>query len=152
MKLSELSERHLAAIVAGATFLGGVGSAMISTVWIDAGTERQTNVQLVQLAIGILSEPVVAAQGGDVDPVLTSQTALRTWAVDIINQSAEVKFDEEAKHLLVNGDASFPEQLQHLFPVAGYIAAMKRASEGADPEGQAELLELYPNVLPLNPQ
>ena len=28
--------------------------------------------------------------------------------MDIINQSAEVKFDAEAKHLLVNGDAAFP--------------------------------------------
>lgn len=108
MKLSELSELHLAAIVAGATFLGGVGSTIISTFWSDAGTERQTAVQLVQLAIGILSEPINAPTGRAVDLGLTSQAALRTWAVDIINQSAEVKFDAEAKHLLVNGDAAFP--------------------------------------------
>ena len=55
MKLSELSELHLAAVVAIATFLVGVGSAMINTFWTDAGTERQTAVQLVQLAIGICS-------------------------------------------------------------------------------------------------
>lgn len=108
MKLSELSELHLAAVVAIATFLGGVGSAMINTFWTDAGTERQTAVQLVQLAIGILSEPIAASAKRAVGPAPTSQTVLRTWAVDIINQSAEVKFDEEAKHLLVNGYASFP--------------------------------------------
>lgn len=125
MKLSELSELHLAAVVASATFLGGIGSTMISTFWTDAGTERQTAVQLVQLAIGILSEPIVVATGGAVDPNSTSQTALRTWAVDIINQSAEVKFDAEAKHLLVNGDARFP-----LTDLKAFDALMRAAQEG----------------------
>lgn len=108
MKLTELSEFHLAAIVAGATFLGGVGSATINTFWSDAGTERQTNVQLVQLAIGILSEPIVEGTGWKSGDGKTSQTALRTWAVDVINQTAEVRFDDDAKNLLVNGDAIFP--------------------------------------------
>jgi len=108
MKLSELSEFHLAAIVAGATFLGGVGSAMINTFWTDAGTERQTNVQLVQLAIGILSEPIAEGSGWKAGAGQTSQTALRTWAVDVINQTAEVRFDNDAKNLLVNGEAIFP--------------------------------------------
>jgi hypothetical protein len=146
MKLPELSERHLAVIVAGATFIGGLTSALISTVWLDAGTERQTDVQLVQLAIGILSDPLVAPTGGAVGVALTSQTALRTWAVDIINQSAEVKFDEEAKHLLVNGDASFPEKQKHAFPASGL---------GLGPveiEILKEILELSPNTTrPLNP-
>lgn len=110
MKLSELSELHLAAVVAGATFLGGLGSSLLGVFLVDAGTERQTDVQLVQLAIGILSEPAPSRPAGWRTAEVgleTPEAALRAWAVDTINAAAEIKFDEGAKHLLVSGEVRF---------------------------------------------
>ena len=56
--LREISDLHLAVIVAGATLLGGVLTSFTNAFLIDAGTEKQTDVQLVELAIGILGEPI----------------------------------------------------------------------------------------------
>lgn len=102
MKLGDLSELHLAAIVAGATALGGILSSAAEWALIDAGTERQTDVQLVQLAIGILSEANPDGQGAP---------TLRAWAVETINAVAEVKFDEDAQRQLVEGTAELPLML-----------------------------------------
>ena len=67
MKVGDVSELHLAALIALATAFGGVISTGAEWLFIDADTERQTDVQLVGLAIGILSEPIVAvaAEGDD---------------------------------------------------------------------------------------
>lgn len=111
MKLSDFSELHLVAVVAFATFLGGIGSSLLGVFLVDAGTNRQTDVQLVEVAIGILSstEP---RQSNSPD------TVLRAWAVDTINSAAEVKLDGEARQLLISGEVflsatkkslSFPE-------------------------------------------
>ncbi len=101
MKLGELSEWRLAAVIAVATLVGGFASSVIDKGFIDAGTEKQTDVQLVQLAIGLLSERNEEIKiGAD-----TPETVLRKWAVDTINSVADVKFDERAKTLLVDGDA-----------------------------------------------
>lgn len=119
MRIFELSELRLAALIAIATVVGGGLSAVVEAYWIDAGTERETDVQLVKLAIGILSEPVIK-QDTEISlfpiipipvdvhvPKPTSQHALREWAVDTINEVAEVKFGDEAKKLLVNGEVGF---------------------------------------------
>lgn len=108
MKLSTLSEKQLAAVVAGAGLIGGVVSSLIGVFLVDARTDRQTDVQLVQLAVGVLSQPLPEGPG-----VETPETALREWAVDTINAAAEVKFDEEARALLVSGDVllSFEEAI-----------------------------------------
>lgn len=101
MKLGELSEWRLAGVIAVATLVGGFTSSVLDKVFIDAGTEKQTDVQLVQLAIGLLSERNDEVKIG----VDTPETVLREWAVDTINSVADVKFDERAKTLLVDGDA-----------------------------------------------
>ncbi|MCA1288624.1 hypothetical protein, partial [Salipiger bermudensis] len=95
MKINNISEIHLAAIIALATFLGGFISSIVGVFLVDAGTDKQTDVQLVQLAVGILSESPTDMQPAKVE--------LRRWAVDTINYAAEVKFDEEASDLLING-------------------------------------------------
>lgn len=100
MKISEISELHLAVLVAGATFLGGFVSSLLGVFLVDAGTEKQTDVQLVQLAVGILSEAP-----SDMQP---ANVALRGWAVDTINAAAEVKFDETAKQQLIDGRLDLP--------------------------------------------
>ena len=103
MKTGEISELSLAAVIAGATLLGGVLSSAASALWIDANTEQETNVQLMQLAIGILSEP----SGGEE----AANVTLRAWAVATINAVAEVKFDDEAQRQLVDGTIELPMSL-----------------------------------------
>lgn len=99
MRLFEVSELRLALLVAGATFLGGFGSSVLGVIAVDAGTEKQTNVQLVKLAIGILSE-----KESEVD---VRNASLRAWAVDTINSVSEVKFGEDARRELINGNLGF---------------------------------------------
>lgn len=117
MKLGEVSELHLAAIIALATAFGGVLSTGAEWLFVDAGTEKQTDVQMVQLAIGILSEPSEASQPAD--------RALRAWAVETINTVAEIKFDANAQSQLIDGTIEFP--------IYGSVEAVLRA-KGIDPE------------------
>ena len=100
MKLSDLSDFHLALVIAGATFLGGISSSLIGVFMVDAGTNRETDVQLVQVAINILS----STEATTID---SPEKVLRTWAVDTINAVAEVQLDDEARELLINGEVSF---------------------------------------------
>lgn len=101
MKLSDITEIHLVAVIAGATFLGGIGSSLLGTLLVGADTERQTDVQIVQVAIGILS---------DTDPTgsTSPESVLRAWAVDTINSASDVKLDSQARDLLISGEAGFP--------------------------------------------
>jgi len=114
MKTGEISEIHLAAVIAGATLLGGVLSSTFDAFLIDASTSRETDVQLVELAIGILSEPSPSEQAGE--------PTLRKWAVETINSVAEVKFDEEAKRQLVDGTVELPLSfIKALSPVSALM-------------------------------
>jgi len=114
MKTGEISEIHLAAVIAGATLLGGVLSSTFDAFLIDASTSRETDVQLVELAIGILSEPSPSEQAGE--------PTLRKWAVETINPVAEVKFDEEAKRQLVDGTVELPLSfIKALSPVSALM-------------------------------
>lgn len=120
---SRVSDLSLALWIAVATLLGGIGASLFDTFVLDANTERETNVQLIELAIGILGQPIEidGAQDEDSPDMETlrsrisrvspnsPQTALRTWAVDTINASAEVKFGEEARAVLIDGRATLPK-------------------------------------------
>ncbi|WP_374384506.1 hypothetical protein [Paracoccus yeei] len=112
MKAGDLSELHLAAIISIATLLGGLGSSLLSALWIDAGTQRETDVQMVQLAIGILSQPLPEHKGSgnlrSINVSRTGQMVLREWAVDIINAASDVKFDRTARDLLIDGELKLP--------------------------------------------
>lgn len=99
MKLSNFSEVQLAFIVAGATFLGGISSSFLGVFWVDAGTDRQTDVQLVQVAISILSSTEATETN-------SPEKVLRTWAVDTINSAADVQLNDEARELLISGKVS----------------------------------------------
>lgn len=79
----------------------GLVAALVGSFLVDANTEKTTNVQLIQVAIGILSKDSDAGYS-------TEQKVLRAWAVDTINSSAKVKFDSRSKQLLVDGKAAFP--------------------------------------------
>lgn len=105
--LREISDLHLAVIVAGATLLGGVLTSFTNAFLIDAGTEKQTDVQLVELAIGILGEPIPEGISKEAD---AANTILRGWAVDTINATAPVRLGREARDYLVQGEATLLRQ------------------------------------------
>lgn len=102
-----ISDIKLAAIIAIATAVGGALVPIAGSIFTDAGTARQANVQLIQLAIGILSEPL-SDGAEDKSEIPSEKTALRQWAVDTINNSAEIKFDKNSINSLVNGNAVLP--------------------------------------------
>jgi hypothetical protein len=121
-KLSEISELHLAALIAAATAMGGVLSSAADAFWSDASTDKATNVQLVQLAIGILSDE----DDGQMQD-RSRNRELRSWAVQTINAAAEVKFDEDAQKLLIEGEASLASaEMNRIF--AEWFSSAKRSS------------------------
>ena len=118
-RIGEKSELTLALLLAGATLLGVVISPLLGTLLVGADTERETNTQLVQLAIGILSEPLDpeevafsaymtgASEDGD-HRAYTASQVLRGWAVDTINEVAPIKFADETRSLLLRGTITLP--------------------------------------------
>ena len=106
MHVNDGSGWALAAIIAVATAFGGFLSAAAGSYLLSANTQRETNVQLIQLAIGILSEPLPKDE--DINAPQNEQIALRLWAVETINHSADIKLDDAASRLLVSGQAKLP--------------------------------------------
>lgn len=93
-----ISDLHLAAIVAISAVFGGVLTSVANSFLIDAGTEKQTDVQLVELAIGILGQPIPEGATKEAD---AANTILRGWAVDTINAAAPVQLGRQ-----VSGDTT----------------------------------------------
>lgn len=89
-----------------AALIGTVGGGVINKVFFDANTRLETNVQLIELAIGILTAPSPEASFSK--DGATRDIALRTWAVDTINTAAEVKFDGAARSQLIDGTSNLP--------------------------------------------
>ena len=133
----------LAGIISVATLLSTAVTVFFNTFILDAKTENQGNIQLVELAIGILSAPLETENlelernpltdlaTGPYSPVLskveraTGQMALRQWAVDTINQTAQVKLDRTAENLLVTGSSYLPSMM----PLSGSISAKQQAED-----------------------
>jgi hypothetical protein len=106
MSVFDMPAARLALVIAVSTALGGVLAALIDNFLLDANVEHQANVQLVELAIGILSEPVEPSVDG-LSFSDTPEAVLRGWAVDTLNAVALVQFDEAARELLVTGRVQF---------------------------------------------
>ena len=102
MSVREISDVKLAVMLAIGTALGSGGVALLDTFVLDAGTQKQTDVQLVELAIGILAKPL-----NNDTATAAPDTALRTWAVSTINYVADIQFDDEAKNALIDGSSGF---------------------------------------------
>ncbi|MFT7865614.1 hypothetical protein, partial [Salmonella enterica] len=64
---SRVSDLSLALWIAVATLLGGIGASLFDTFVLDANTERETNVQLIELAIGIRGQPIETDESLDED-------------------------------------------------------------------------------------
>lgn len=102
MSKSETTEKLIVACV------GAVGALVVaamtvfaSTFFVDANTERQTDVQMIELALGIL-------QSDDFENQHTAQI-MRNWAVTTINSAARVKFDDAVARALIDG--GFPDDV-----------------------------------------
>ncbi|MEM1149282.1 MAG: hypothetical protein AAGI03_01825 [Pseudomonadota bacterium] len=63
---------------------------------------RQSNTEIVKLAIGILSEPAVIDENSPEDP-------LRRWALD--NLGSEFQFSEPERALLLTGERTLPDTI-----------------------------------------
>lgn len=107
MKITEVSVVIFGFVITVATAAGLIISAILNAIFLSPDIKRQTDVQLVELAIGILGKPPEENQSY-FKQSQNAQTALRTWAVDVINNTSVVQFDEDAKILLVRGEAALP--------------------------------------------
>lgn len=107
MKSTEVSVGIFGFLITFSTAVGLIISAILNATLLSPNIKRQTDVQLVELAIGILGKPTEENQQY-FNQSQNAQTALRTWAVDVINNTSDVKFDEDARILLVKGEASLP--------------------------------------------
>lgn len=101
--MAELKELQLALLLAGATCIGVFGGALLDNVMLDASTSRETDVQIVQLAIGVLSKEIDQTDEANSN----KDRALRTWAVDSLNAVSKVKLVGEARTALIDGNSSF---------------------------------------------
>lgn len=104
----------LALLLAVATCAGSVGATYVNKWILGADTKLETNVQLIELAIGILSAPLpevgpfMKSGLGEDERGMTRDKALRIWAVDTINASAEIKFNDVARSQLIDGTTQLP--------------------------------------------
>lgn len=98
--VSKNSEIKLALVGGGCAVIASTITAFFSSYFLDADTKQTTNVQLIQVAIGLLSKEQKTEN-------LPSDKVIRKWAVDTINATAIVKFDDEAAKLLIDGKAQF---------------------------------------------
>lgn len=94
-----ISDLGLASVAAVATVVGGIGSAAISTFVVDASSSRESDIKLIELAVEVLSQESTA------DPM--NAKIMRTWAVDTINNYADVQFNKFARNVLINGEYRF---------------------------------------------
>ena len=70
----------------------------IATVYISlVETRERQNIEYVRLAVGLLGkEPAKGAPDAKSDEDKVTRTHLRSWAIDVIQHSAEVKLTDEA--------------------------------------------------------
>lgn len=87
------NEIKLGLIACVSAILGSAIGAFANSLFIDAGTKRETNVQMIELAIGILNREVT----DEIRP-------LRSWAVELLDEVSPVKLDDEAKDILIYRD------------------------------------------------
>lgn len=99
---SRPASRPAWAWLVSALIAGGFLTSIVQSVLPDFDESRATDVQLVSLAMDLLTKSV-----NDTEEIRAEHRALRLWAVNTINEVATVKFDEEAQQALINGTVSF---------------------------------------------
>ena len=103
-----MSEGWLKLYAAGVTGLFILATAVAAIMWPDANVERQTDIQFVTIAIGILGEEVTD---------LPKQKPLREWAIGIINEHSKVEIDAAARQALL--EDAWPFKVYKAFPLGG---------------------------------
>ena len=77
--------------VAGIAAVAGVMSALLTAAYTHTSRNRELDIKLVEIGIGILRS----------DPKDTGLTAARSWAVQVIEDSSRVKFSEDDRRALL---------------------------------------------------
>ena len=77
----------------------GVGAAAtLSVSWFGfLNKDRELDIRMLEIALGILRE----------DPAKSKIAAARGWAIDVINASAPVQIEGEARQQLINQRINF---------------------------------------------
>lgn len=113
---TKISELKLSLLLAAAAIVGGVVTTVANSFFVDAATEKRTDVQLVELAINILNNEIPEESAAP-------YRVLRGWAVDTINLASEIKFDDTARQLLIDGEVVLPAILSGRKDSAGAMEA-----------------------------
>jgi hypothetical protein len=115
--------------------ISAVGGGVASSVFLSADVERATDVQMVELAVGLLT----AQSDGDLSE---DDRVLREWAVDTLNETAAIKFDERARIVLINGTSNIA------FDLDGWFNSRTVLQFPAPPEPDARYWEMIRDSLP----
>jgi ribosomal protein L31E len=117
-KIGEIPGLTLAILLAVFTFLGSFSGVALNKFLPDASDRRETGVELVSLAIGILTESGAANAKND-----KAVLALRKWAVDTISVYSRVQISPELKEAL--GSRLIDGQSQKMTVAASAMADRK---------------------------
>jgi hypothetical protein len=131
--------REIAVIIS----LLGVPALVAYMQYVSA--QESVREQYVSMAVGLLQKPAATEKDDDADK------ELRTWAVDIVNQSAPVKLSESLKSRLAGGnlnltwsDGGFMNPLQ-MVPRQRPDGLQPIPRSWGEPERPGPWLYSYPN-------
>lgn len=126
----------LAGIVVAVIGLFGTGMAKL---WPDAASVQENNLQFVNLAIKILRS----------DPK-ENTTALRAWAVAVVNEHSRIKISEDAKKVLLTTGWNTESDRLHPWKersIAGIDDLISKAASETDPEKRKELYDKIMEII-----
>ena len=72
--------------------------------------ELQRKQEYVKIAVGILSAKATRTEDGKVHEFSEGEMALRRWAIQIINKSADARIDEKSSDALIRGISSLKHE------------------------------------------
>lgn len=101
---STLLQQALAVAIVVACVLVPIVTAFIAARYADSSAQREANLRLIEVAVGILQQP---AKPDAVD--------IRSWALDVIDAHADVKIPPAAREALKKA-TSFPLYVTHYAP------------------------------------
>lgn len=123
--MSEVLKEHASAVIAA--FVGGA-VALFGNWSLSEVQDREIDLKYLNVALDILRE----------DPEKSQISAVRSWAIDVINVSAPVKISSEARTQLLDKQLNYREAQ---LAVAESVLNIKNAL-GGDAELQDEVQDL----------
>ncbi len=133
--MAEASTTQMTTLVAVAGVLGTLLGATVSPVVNYLTNEKQLDVKMLEIELGILREP----------PKEDAQ-AMRAWAIELIEKSSGRPFNEQQRNLLLHKQLALksPENVVN-FPLspaqtAAFLSEAKKTIEEAQKRSEAQIL------------